>query len=163
MTTHLKTRLEKIDNVLSKLGEQVENGKPMIVEGKKDANALLELGVGGKVFTVKTGGKSFLQAAAEIESLGVEEVILLLDFDRRGREGTKRLQQSLERTNTKVNVRFWRELSALISHDVQCIESLPAYLATVQQKAEDDLPFLCNGGAYKRSSFCQQISNFAML
>jgi 5S rRNA maturation endonuclease (ribonuclease M5) len=135
LTTRLKTRLEKIDKVLSKLVEQSENGKLMVVEGEKDANALLELGVGGKVFTVKTGGKSFLQATTEIESLGVDEVILLLDFDRRGKEGTKRLQQNLERTNTKANTRFWSELSALVSRDVQCIESLPSYLATVQQKA----------------------------
>lgn len=107
----------------------------MIVEGKKDVDALVELGVGGKVLTVKTGGKSFLQVTDEIEALGVDEVILLLDFDRRGREGTRRLQHNLEHTNTKANVRFWCELATLVSHDVQCIESLPAYLATTQQKA----------------------------
>ncbi|MDR0471151.1 MAG: toprim domain-containing protein [Nitrososphaerota archaeon] len=134
MSTQLKSRLEKIDDVLAKLVEQAKSGKPMVVEGKKDAHALLALGVGGKVLTVKTGGKSFLQATAEIESLGTSEVILLLDFDRRGREGTKRLQQNLERTNTKVNVQFWRDLASLVSRDVQCIEGLPAYLATIQQK-----------------------------
>jgi 5S rRNA maturation endonuclease (ribonuclease M5) len=134
LSTQLKSRLEKIDDVLAKLVEQAKSGKPMVVEGKKDAHALLALGVGGKVLTVKTGGKSFLQATAEIESLGTSEVILLLDFDRRGREGTKRLQQNLERTNTKVNVQFWRDLASLVSRDVQCIEGLPAYLATIQQK-----------------------------
>jgi 5S rRNA maturation endonuclease (ribonuclease M5) len=135
LSTHLRDRLEKIDAVIAKLAEQSKNGKPMVVEGKKDADALSELGVEGKVLTVKSGGKSFLQAADEIEALGVVEVILLLDFDRRGQEGTKWLQRNLERTTTKVNVRFWRELAALISHDIQCIESLPAYLATTQQKA----------------------------
>ena len=134
LSTQLKTRLEKIDDVLAKLVEQAKSGKPMVVEGKKDAQALLELGVGGRVLTVKTGGKSFLQATAEIESLGTSEVILLLDFDRRGREGTKQLQQNLERTNTKVNVQVWRELASLVSRDVQCIEGLPTYLATIQQK-----------------------------
>jgi 5S rRNA maturation endonuclease (ribonuclease M5) len=134
LSTQLKSRLEKIDDVLAKLVEQAKSGKPMVVEGKKDAHALLALGVGGKVLTVKTGGKSFLQATAEIESLGTSEVILLLDFDRRGREGTKRLQQNLERTNTKVNVQFWRDLASLVSRDVQCIEGLPPYLATIQQK-----------------------------
>ena len=134
MSTHLKSRLEKIDDVLAKLVEQAKSGKPMVVEGKKDSHALSILGVGGKVLTVKTGGKSFLQVTAEIESLGTSEVILLLDFDHRGREGTKRLQQNLERTNTKVNVQFWRELASLVSRDVQCIEGLPAYLVTIQQK-----------------------------
>ena len=75
--------------------------------------ALQELGVNGKVLTVKTGGKSFLEATAEIEKLGVSEVILLLDFDRRGKEGTLRLQQSLERAKIKVNMRFWRDLAGV--------------------------------------------------
>jgi 5S rRNA maturation endonuclease (ribonuclease M5) len=52
---------------------------------------------------VKTGGKSFLDVAAEIGCQPTSEVILLLDFDRRGREGTKLLQQSLERVQIKVN------------------------------------------------------------
>ena len=106
-----------------------------MVEGKKDAQALVELGINGTILTLKTGGKSFLEAAAQIEALGVDEVILLLDYDRRGREGTKRLQQDLERAKIKVNVLFWRELHGLVGHDVQCIESLPAYLVTAQQKA----------------------------
>ena len=77
-----------------------------------------------------------MTATAEIESLNTKEVILLLDFDRRGVEGTKRLQIELERLKIKANVRFWRELRGLIGHEVQCIESLPSYLVTAQQKAK---------------------------
>ena len=105
-----------------------------MVEGKKDAQALEELGITGTMFTVKTGGKSFLEATTEIEDLGAREVILLLDFDRRGREGTERLQRDLERVKIKANVSFRRELRALVGHEVQCIESLPAYLVTAEQK-----------------------------
>jgi 5S rRNA maturation endonuclease (ribonuclease M5) len=83
---------------------------------------------------VKTGGKSFLEATAEIEALDAGEVILLLDFDRRGKEGTERLQQSLERTKIKVNSQFWRELHGLVGREIHCIESLPSYLNTLQQK-----------------------------
>ncbi|MCW3984068.1 MAG: toprim domain-containing protein [Candidatus Bathyarchaeota archaeon] len=135
MSTRRKERLEKIEEIIAKLSEEAAKGKPIVVEGKKDADALCELGVSGKVLTVKTGGKSFLQATTEIEAFGACEVILLLDFDRRGKEGTKRLQQNLERDQIKANIRFWRELAALVNRDVQCIESLPAYLATAQQKA----------------------------
>jgi 5S rRNA maturation endonuclease (ribonuclease M5) len=83
---------------------------------------------------VKTGGKSFLEAIVEIEELGASEVILLLDFDRRGKEGNKRLQQGLERSKIKVNLQFWRELQGLVGREVQCIESLPSYLKSTQQK-----------------------------
>jgi 5S rRNA maturation endonuclease (ribonuclease M5) len=134
VSTHQKDRLEKLQLLLVKLAEASAKGIPVVVEGKKDASALRELGVNGPLVTVKTGGKSFLEATAELERLGAGEVILLLDFDRRGKEGTKRLQQDLERAKIKVNLRFWRELYGLVGHEVQCVESLPAYLYTAQQK-----------------------------
>ncbi|MCW4003072.1 MAG: toprim domain-containing protein [Candidatus Bathyarchaeota archaeon] len=134
MSTHQKEKQERIQKIIDKLIEASEKGKPVIVEGKKDNQALKELGVNGVILTVKSGGKSFLEATREIEMLGAKEVILLLDFDRRGREGTKRLQQNLERAKVKVNLRFWSELKGLISRDIQCIESLPSYLSSAQRK-----------------------------
>lgn len=134
MSTHLKNRVEKIEEIITKLIEEVAKGKPIIVEGKKDAQALISLGVNGKILTLKTGGKSFLEAVQQIEALGVDEVILFLDYDRRGKEGTKRLQQDLEHAKVKVNVRWWRELHGLVGREVQCIESLPSYIETLKAK-----------------------------
>ena len=136
MSTHLKEKLEKIDQVIVKLAEESAKGKLIVVEGKKDAHTLQELGITGSIVTVKTGGKSFLLAAQEIENLSVVEVILLLDFDRRGKEGIKRLQESLERGKINVNVKFWRELGGLVGREIQCIESLTSYLRTLQEKAQ---------------------------
>ncbi len=70
MSTHLKDKLEKIKQIITQLTEESAKGKPIIVEGKKDAKTLMDLGVCGAIVTVKTGGKSFLQATAEIEALG---------------------------------------------------------------------------------------------
>jgi 5S rRNA maturation endonuclease (ribonuclease M5) len=84
--------------------------------------------------TVKTGSKSFLDVVFELEQLKAAEVILFLDFDRRGKEGTKRLKQGLERTGIKPNVKFWAVLSGLLGKDIQCVESLTAYLATLRTK-----------------------------
>ena len=134
MSTRLKDKQEKIQQILAKLAEASTKGQPIVVEGKKDAQALFELGVEGTILTLKTGGKSFLEATAEIEALGVREVILLLDYDRRGREGTLRLKQDLERAKIKVNTRFWRDLEALAGREIQCVESLPAYLLTLSEK-----------------------------
>lgn len=134
MSTRLKKKEEKILKILEKLTEECAKGKPVIVEGKKDVDALFALGVAGTFLTIKTGGKSFLDAVSEIEKLGAREVILFLDFDRRGKEGTKRLKQSLERVKIKPNTKFWRVLSALIGKEIQCIESLPSYLTTLRYK-----------------------------
>ncbi|MGD0643884.1 MAG: toprim domain-containing protein [Candidatus Bathyarchaeia archaeon] len=134
MSTRLIEKEEKIRRILASLVEESVKGKPIIVEGKKDVQALRILGVGGRVLTVKTGGKSFLEATAEIERLGAGEVILLLDFDRRGKEGTERLQQNLERSKIAADVTFWRKLRALVGREIQCIESLTSYLDTLQEK-----------------------------
>ena len=134
MSTRLKEKEEKILQVLEALAEESAKGKPIVVEGKKDVDALRALGAASTVITVKTGGKSFLDAVSEIEKTGASEVILFLDFDRRGKEGTKRLKQSLERAKIKPNVKFWRELSALVGKEIQCIESLTGYLDTLRAK-----------------------------
>jgi 5S rRNA maturation endonuclease (ribonuclease M5) len=135
LSIKFKEKLEKIQQILSKLADASAKGKPIVVEGKKDEIALRALGICGLVMTVKTGGKSFLEVTAEIEKLSILEVVLLLDFDRRGKEGTLRLKQDLERTKIKVNTRFWLDLEALVGRDIRCIESLPSYMFTLEQKA----------------------------
>ena len=135
MSTHRKEKVEKIEQILTKLIEKSLEGTPIIVEGKKDVTALQELGVKGQILMVKTGGKSFLDASVEIEKLSSNEVILFLDFDRRGREATRRLQESLERGKIQVNLKFWHDLRALSGREIQCIEGVPSYLTTLQEKA----------------------------
>ncbi len=84
--------------------------------------------------TVKTGSKSFLDVVSELEQMKAAEVVLFLDFDRRGKEGTKRLKQCLERARIKPNIKFWAALSSLLGRDIQCVEGLTAYLATLRTK-----------------------------
>lgn len=130
----MKERREKIEQIIAKLIEESAKGKLIVVEGAKDIQALRILGVNGTILTVKTGGKSFLGATAEIEQRGTDDVILLLDFDRRGKEGTRRLKQDLERAKIKVDMRFWHGFQALVGRHVQCVEGLSSYLDTLDRK-----------------------------
>ncbi len=134
MSTALIEKKEKIERVIDKLIEESAKNKPILVEGAKDAQSLRDLGVSGRILTIKTGGKSFLEVVAEVEELKLDEVVLLLDFDRRGKEGTKRLKQDLERAKIKVDLRFWSSLHALVGREIQCIESLNTYLGTLNNK-----------------------------
>ena len=136
MSTKLKEKEAKIEQIITKLAEESAKGKPIIVEGKKDEQTLRILGVNGVIVKVKTGGKSFLETTEEIEKLGAREVILLLDFDRRGKEGTLCLQRNLERSKIKINLMFWHDLQALVGREMQCIESLTSYLSTLQEKTK---------------------------
>jgi 5S rRNA maturation endonuclease (ribonuclease M5) len=134
LSARLKEKEERILKILDALAEESAKGTPTVVEGKKDVETLRAFGVKGNVVTAKTGGKSFLDVISEIEQAGAVEVVLFLDFDRRGREGTKLLKQNLERAKIKPNVKFWRALSALVRKDVQCVESLTAYIETLRSK-----------------------------
>jgi len=134
LSTHLKEKLEKIELILAQLTEESAKGNPIVVEGRKDTDALKKLGVIGPILTAKTGGKSFAEVSQEIECFGVKEVILLLDFDRRGVEGTQRLHQDLERMRIKSDLTFWFKLHRLVGREINCIESLPSYLETTKEK-----------------------------
>jgi 2,5-diamino-6-(ribosylamino)-4(3H)-pyrimidinone 5'-phosphate reductase len=134
LSAHLKAKEEKILKFLERLNEESVKGTPIIVEGEKDIEALRFLGIEGKIKPAKTGGKSLLDIVSEIEEMGIREVILLLDFDRRGKELTKKLKQQLEKTDINPNLSFWRELSALVSREVKDIEGLATYMESLKRK-----------------------------
>jgi 2,5-diamino-6-(ribosylamino)-4(3H)-pyrimidinone 5'-phosphate reductase len=133
LSNHLKDKIEKILELLDRLAIQSTKGTPIVVEGKKDADVLRKLALSGEIITAKNK-KSFLALAADLEKLNVEEVILLLDFDRRGKEWTKRLTQYLEHTTTRPNTFFWKGLASLLSRDVKDIEGILPYLQTLKKK-----------------------------
>jgi 2,5-diamino-6-(ribosylamino)-4(3H)-pyrimidinone 5'-phosphate reductase len=134
LSTHLKEKEEKIRLVLERLAEESGKSKPIIVEGKNDVEALRVLGVNGKIISAKTGGKSLLDVISEVEKCGTREVILLLDFDRRGKEWMKRLKQRLEEAKVNPNLTFWNELRGLMGKEVKDIEGLATYMETLKRR-----------------------------
>jgi 2,5-diamino-6-(ribosylamino)-4(3H)-pyrimidinone 5'-phosphate reductase len=134
LSTHLQEKEEKLLQVLECLAEESAKGTPIIVEGKNDIEALRALGVEGKIISAKTGGKSILDVISEVEKCTAKEVIMLLDFDRRGKEWTKRLKQNLENAKTKINITFWSRLLAFVGTEVKDVEGLATYMETLKRK-----------------------------
>ncbi|MCW4034827.1 MAG: toprim domain-containing protein [Candidatus Bathyarchaeota archaeon] len=134
MSAKDQKRLEKLVKLLERLKQQAEKGTPIVVEGKNDVKALNKLGITGDMISAKTAGKSFLDVVSEIENRELPEVILLLDFDRRGQEYTKRLIKSLECTKISSNLLFWRTLFGLIAKDVKDIEGLANFFERLNNK-----------------------------
>jgi len=134
LSTRLREKEEKILKILEQLAQEATKGTPIIVEGKKDVETLKRLSIEGNIVQAKAGGKSFLDALSEAEKLEKEEVILLLDFDRRGRELMKRLKQSLEKAKIKPNITFWRELRSIIGKEVKDVEGLASYMETLKRR-----------------------------
>lgn len=134
MSTRLHERMEKVQLFIEKLAMDSTKGCLIVVEGQKDYRALRQLGINGEILTAKTSRKSFLDLTTEVEKQSYPQVILLLDFDRRGKELTKRLIQYLETMRIKTNTDYWKELQALVGRDVKDIEGIPTYLQTLNRK-----------------------------
>ncbi len=134
MSTRLQKKEEALILIIGELAEESAKEVPIVVEGKKDVQALRSFCIKGPIITAKSGGKTFLDLFSEIESRQTHEVILLLDFDRRGKEWTKQLKQHLEKARIKPNLRFWNDLRALLGKDLKDIEGLAAYMETLKSK-----------------------------
>ena len=135
MSTKTEKRLEKIHKLLGRLEKQSAKGIPIVVEGRNDIKALNKIGITGDIILAKTSGKSFLDVLSEIEQKGRREVILLFDFDRRGKEWTRRLARCLEGMKITPNLIFWRMLLGLVGRDVKDIEGLATYLESLRNKS----------------------------
>lgn len=134
LSTSLKRRVEKVLQLLDRLAKESAKGTPIIVEGRKDVNTLRDLAIKGDIISAKTSGRSLLDVLGEVEKRSKHEVILLMDFDRRGKEGTKHLTQHFEKMRIKPNLFFWRGLLSLVGRDVRDIEGLATYLENLKKK-----------------------------
>lgn len=137
MSTHLKEKTEQIQQILEQLAEESKSGKPILVEGRKDAEALKTLGISGKMFFAKKSLKTLLDVVSEIEKAGINEVILMLDFDKEGRQLTDQLKTHIEKAGIKVNIHYWLRLSSLTGREVKDVEGLATYLKTLKNKIGD--------------------------
>ena len=137
MSTRLKEKEEQILQVLEQLAEENRSGKPIIVEGQKDAETLRELGINGQIIFAKTGGKSLLDVVSEIEVAGASEILMLLDFNRRGKELTERLKRHIEKAGVRANMYYWLKLSSLVGKEVKDVEGLAKYMKTLKSKIGD--------------------------
>jgi 5S rRNA maturation endonuclease (ribonuclease M5) len=133
LPTHLKEKEERIQHVLECLIAESDQGTPIIVEGKKDIESLRALGIEGKIISAKSGGKSRLDIISEMEKTSTQ-VVLLLDFDRRGREWTGILKYHMEKARIKPNLTFWNGLKRLVGRELKDIEGLAAYMQTLKKK-----------------------------
>ncbi len=66
------------------------------------------------------------------------EVLVLTDFDRKGEELAKFIEQELSSMRIKSNFKIWKELKGLTSHDLNEIEGLAKYVENLRLKMRDE-------------------------
>ena len=95
----------------------------VIVEGKRDSQALMRLGFSGKVleFYKFKGIVDFADSVSKYEKL-----IILFDRDKKGRTLTEKTIQLLQR-RTKIDLSFKRKLQEITKGKIKFIEQLVCY------------------------------------
>ena len=95
----------------------------VVVEGKRDSEALKKLGFSGQIIEFhKFGGiVNFADSVARYEKL-----IILFDRDRKGRYLTEKTIQLLQR-RTKIDLSFKRKLAVITKGKVRFVEQLVCY------------------------------------
>ncbi|MEM4397004.1 MAG: toprim domain-containing protein [Candidatus Woesearchaeota archaeon] len=122
----------KIDNIynnLKDLYDEIDYIKKgnfiIIVEGKKDKKALLDLGVNeNKIFFLKKDIYSFsLEISKKLEK--DDKVIILTDFDNEGIKLYKKIKEVLEKEHVKINNNLRERIKKL---EIKHIEGLHSYI-----------------------------------
>ncbi len=113
----------KLERLCERLREESEDSSvAIVVEGRKDVDALAQLGI--KAVCINKKLKN------QVNSLKVEKkiVILLFDTDKAGEELLKQWKVNLQRAGFQIQDRYWKILRSLhISH----VEGLPRHLTKV--------------------------------
>jgi len=116
-----ETEIADIKKFMDSLNSQ--KNCAVVVEGKRDAAALVKLGYSGKIleFHRFNGMIKFADSAAKCPRL-----ILLLDGDRKGRYLTKKIIELLEH-RTKIDLLFKKKLVSITKGKIRFIEQLVCY------------------------------------
>jgi len=95
----------------------------VVVEGKKDSQALKKLGFSGKIleFHRFKGMIDFTDSVSKYKRL-----IILFDRDKKGRALTAKTFQLLQR-RTKIDLSFKKKLREITKGKIKCVEQLVGY------------------------------------
>ena len=124
-------RLDAIQLLLERL-DGLSADHVILVEGKKDREALDSLNIRGDVFQVQSGGGPV--AAADYVREHGGKAVILTDWDRRGNTLAEDLQSMLEGNSSDINTQIRRELSGLCRMYIKDIESLDSLVALLAGK-----------------------------
>ena len=113
--------IEDIRNFIFALNSQANS--VVVVEGKRDSAALKKIGYSGTVLEYhRFGGLvKFTDSAAQYQN-----VIMLLDGDRKGRYLTGKIISQLQR-RTRVDLSFKKKLISITKGKIRFIEQLVCY------------------------------------
>ena len=99
---------KKLSCIIEELKICAEQGMPILIEGKKDEQALKNLGIHGNFIKVSGSGLKLFEIA-EMAVKSSSKVIILTDFDKKGNELAKRLAEDIQSLGCYPNLEIRRK------------------------------------------------------
>ncbi len=122
--------LERMTRLLEELDDASQT-IPIIVEGRKDEEALRDLGIEGRII-ILNDGHSVLGTCEELAKTHTIAIILT-DWDRRGGQLARSLMDSLEACDMKHETDIRARISYLSKKEIKDVEGLPGFMRRLRQ------------------------------
>ncbi len=122
---------KKISRIVEELSHCVEQGEPILIEGKKDEEALKELGINGHIIKVSGSGLKLFEIAELATELS-SKVIILTDFDRKGDILAKKLSEDIQSLGSHPDLSIRRKIMKITRRYIKDIESLPKHIKRLE-------------------------------
>jgi 5S rRNA maturation endonuclease (ribonuclease M5) len=113
-------RIDRMVDVIADISELSSKGVPVLVEGKRDEQALKELGVKGRIIRVKQYRKKLFELGEELSSY--KSIIILTDFDKEGENIAEEIERQLHMWGVQTIMR--EKVRSAVSWSTRQIEGL---------------------------------------
>lgn len=110
---------EKLLRLIDELKAKASCGAVILVEGRRDVAALRKLGVEGEVIETSSSSLSSI-----VDAAGERDVVILTDWDSRGRIMKDRLYAVFRNANLDI----WNGISAITARYIHSVEELPGFI-----------------------------------
>lgn len=119
------TTIDGLHEFIDMLNEEAESGSLIVVEGKRDVEALNRIGFNGNITILNhfKGITDFVDNHCQIRN----KIILLLDMDRTGKHLTSKLVSQLQHKGNNVNLFYKKALAKITNGKIRQVEELAAY------------------------------------
>ena len=119
------TTIDRLREFIDMLNYESENGSVVVVEGKRDVEALMRIGFNGNatMFNRFKGIADFV----DNQHLIRKKIILLLDMDRTGKYLTSRLLAQLQHKGNNVSLFYKKTLARITNGKIRHVEELVTY------------------------------------
>jgi len=116
--------LEALEELIASLLEASGQGAAVIVEGRRDEQALRALGLSGPV--IMASRRSALDLA-EDAARSFSQIILLTDWDGKGDEMCRMIERHLRSLGARPDADLRSRLKKLVKKEIKDVESLSRY------------------------------------